>query len=83
MDIGSITAIVVTVINIIGWGYTKVAAIDRVNGRVDNIEKTCERHEKYLTEDGLVDKVSECKAEISNLKGTVQTYIDLTREKRQ
>jgi hypothetical protein len=82
MDIGSITAIVVTGINIIGWAYTKVQAIDKLNGRVDHLEKTSDRHEKILGEDGLVNKISECKAQIANLDGTLKTFIDLTKKQK-
>jgi hypothetical protein len=81
MDTGLVTGIVVTVINIVGWGYTKVYGFGKLNGRVDNLEKTTDRHEKLLTEDGLIEKISECKNQISNLKGSVDTYIELTKDK--
>jgi hypothetical protein len=83
MDIGLVTGIVVTAINIVGWGYTKVYGFGKLNGRVDNLEKTLDRHEKVLTNNGLVNKIGECKAQIANLEGTVKTYIELTKDRQK
>ena len=79
MDAGLATGIIVTAINVIGWGYTKVYGFGKLNGRVDNLEKTTDRHEKLLNEDGLIEKLNDCKSQISNLKGSVDTYIELTK----
>jgi len=74
MDSGLIAAIAVIAINILGWAYT----FGNMNGRVNSLEKTTQRHEKILN-DGVVQELSELKSQVSNLEGTVKTYIDLTK----
>jgi hypothetical protein len=83
MDVGIITGIAVTVINIVGWGYTKVYGFGKLNGRVDNLEKTTERHEKMLEDNGLIQKLGECKEQIAHLEGTLNTYIDLAKRENR
>lgn len=74
MEPGWITAIFIIVGNLFGWGFI----FGKLNGKVNSLEQTTDRHEKILN-DGLVKELSECKSQISNLEGTVQTYIDLTK----
>lgn len=74
MEPSWVAVITVIAINIFGWGIT----FGKLNGRVKNLEKTTERHEKVLN-DGLVKELSKCKSQIANLEGTVQTYINLTK----
>jgi hypothetical protein len=74
MEPGWIAAIFIIVANLFGWGFT----FGKLNGQVKSLKETTERHEKILN-DGLVQKLSECKSELSELKGTVETYIDLTK----
>jgi hypothetical protein len=81
MDVGLATGIIVTTINVIGWGYTKIYGFGKLNGRVDNLEKTSDRHEKLLTEDGLIEKINNCSNQIAGLDGTVKTYIELTKDR--
>jgi len=63
--------IVITLINVVGWVYTKVFALGRLKEKV-------ERHEKVL-DNGIVKELNELKSQVANLTGTVQTYIDLTK----
>lgn len=70
-----IAAIVLIVINILGWAYT----FGKLNGRVKSLEETAERHEKTLN-DGIVQKLAEVQSQVAGLEGTLQTYINL-REK--
>jgi hypothetical protein len=70
-----LAAVLLIVGNIFGWGVIH----GKLNGRVKSLEETTKRHEKMLNENGLMREVSECKSAISNLTGTVQTYIDLTK----
>lgn len=74
MEPSWIAAIVIMIINVFGWGFT----YGKLNGRVKNLEDTTDRHEKTLNDDGLIREISKCKQQISNLEGTVKTYIDLT-----
>jgi hypothetical protein len=83
MDSGLIAGIVVTAINIVGWGYTKVYSLGKLDGRIKNVEDTTARHEKVLNEDGLLQKIGECKNDIGSLKSKVDTYIELTRDSRR
>lgn len=69
-----LAAIVVIVINIIGWAYT----FGKLNGKVKSLEETTDRHEKALN-DGIVQELSEVKSQVAALDGTIQTYIDLTK----
>lgn len=80
MDPSWIAAIVVIIINIVGWSYTKVYGFGKLNGRVEELEKTAARHEKVLN-DGLVQELAELKSQVANLEGTVKTYIDLTKRR--
>jgi len=79
MDIGSITAVVITAINIGGW----IFSFGKLNGKVEELDKITERHEKLLTGDGLIDKINNCETQIANLKGSVDTYIDLTKDRNK
>jgi len=80
MDPGWISAVVLIVINVAGWGYTKVYGFGKLNGRVEKLEETAKRHERVLN-DGIVQELSAVKAQVAALEGTVQTYIDLTKER--
>jgi hypothetical protein len=71
---------IVTAINVVGWVYTKVFALGKLKGTVEKLDETCQRHEKLLN-DGLVQDLSDLKAEVANLNGTVRTYIDLTKNR--
>jgi len=81
MDPSWITAVVLIVINVVGWGYTKVYGFGKLNGRVEKLEKTAERHEKVLN-NGVVHELSEVKEQVAKLEGTIQTYIDLTKDRK-
>lgn len=81
MEPGWIAAIVVIIINIVGWGYTKIYGFGKLNGRVENLEDTTKRHERILN-DGVVQKLADVEAQVAKLEGTVQTYIDLARGER-
>ncbi|MGQ9545905.1 MAG: hypothetical protein ACUVTR_01900 [Dehalococcoidia bacterium] len=69
-----IPVVIVTVINIIGWVYTRVYSLGRLNEKV-------ERHERLLN-DGLVSELSQLKAQVAALDATVKTYIELTKAQR-
>jgi hypothetical protein len=73
-----IAAIAVILINILGWSYTKIYGFGKLNGRVEKLEETTNRHEKILN-DGVVQKIADLQSQVSNLEGTVQTYIDLAK----
>lgn len=75
MDPSWLAAVIIIVINIIGWAYT----FGKLNGRVKSLEETADRHEKSIN-NGVVQEISECKTELANLAGIVRTYIDLTKE---
>jgi len=79
MEPSWIAAIVLIVINILGWGYTKIYGFGKINGRIKNLEKTTDRHEKVLN-DGVVQRLAGVEAQVAKLEGTVQTYIDLTKK---
>jgi len=81
MDPSWITAVVLIVINVVGWGYTKVYGFGKLNGRIEKLEETAERHEKTLN-NGVVQEMSKVKAQLAALEGTVQTYIDLTKDRK-
>lgn len=78
-----IAVIIVGVINMAGWVYTRVYSMGKLkgklNGKIDKLEKDCERHEKVLN-DGLVQELTALKVEVANLTGTLETYIDLTKK---
>ena len=78
MEPSWIAVIAVIIINIAGWSYTKVYGFGKLNGRVEKLEETAERHEKVLN-DGIVQELSALKSQVAALEGTVQTYIDLTK----
>ena len=63
--------IIITLINVVGWVYTKQFALGRLSEKV-------ERHEKVLN-DGIVKELNELKSQVANLTGTVQTYIDMKK----
>ena len=68
-----IAVIIITAINVVGWIYTKVFALGKLNEKVS-------RHEKLLN-DGVVEDIAEIKAEVAGLTGTLNTYIDLTKNR--
>jgi hypothetical protein len=68
-----IPTVIITAINVIGWIYTRVYAFGRLNEKV-------ERHEKLLN-DGIVGKLNNLESQVSNLDGTVHTYIDLAKNR--
>lgn len=74
MDPGWITTGILIVVNIFGWGFTT----GKLNGRVKNLEEITKRHEKVLN-NGLVQEIGRLNSRFSNLEGTVQTYINLTK----
>lgn len=63
--------IIITLINILGWVYTKQFALGKLNEKV-------ERHEKLLN-NGIVSDLNELKSQVAGLTGTLQTYIDLKK----
>jgi len=71
--------IIIGVINVGGWVYTRVYSMGKLNGKIEKLEETSVRHEKVLN-DGLVQELSALKAEVAGLTGTLQTYIDLTKK---
>ena len=64
--------IIITLINVAGWVYTKQFALGKLNEKVA-------RHEKLLN-DGIVADISEIKTKVANLTGTLNTYIELTKK---
>ena len=73
MDPAWVGIIIISVINIFGWGM----AWGKLNGRVKNLEILIEKHERMIGEDGLVAKISDLASRCSSLEGTLTTYIDL------
>jgi len=74
-----LAVIIISVINVAGWVYTRVYSMGKLNGKVEKLEEICGRHEKVLN-DGLVQGLGELKAEVAGLTGTLNTYIDLTKK---
>lgn len=70
--LGSITAI-----NIVGWIYTKVYTYGKRYGK---LEEKVKGHEKILN-NGLVQDVSEMKATMARMDGTLHTFIELTKRR--
>jgi len=62
--------IIITAINIIGWIYTRVYALGKLNEKVA-------RHDKLL-DNGIVKELNDLKNQVACLDGTVKTYIKLT-----
>lgn len=75
-----IAVIAIGAINVAGWVYTRVYAMGKLNGKIEQLEATSERHDKVLS-DGIAKELSELKAEVAGLTGTLNTYIDLTKDK--
>jgi hypothetical protein len=73
MDIGAVAAIAAVGMNVVGWAF----AFGKLNGRVRSLEQTAERHEKVLSDGGVVQKLSQLQSQVSELEGTVRTYIEL------
>ena len=77
MDGSVIAVIAIGAINAVGWISTRVFAMGKLNGKVNSIEESVDRHEKALN-DGIINEISDLKRDIGSLEGTIQTYIDLT-----
>jgi len=77
-DPGWIASILLIIGNLLGWGFI----VGKLNGRVKNLEETAQRHEKTLN-NGIVQKLSGLQSQVSNLEGTVQTYINLKEGPRE
>lgn len=75
----TVAIIIVGVINVAGWVYTRVYAMGKLNGKVDKLEEACERHEKVLN-NGIVADITEIKSNVAGLTGTLNTYIELTKK---
>ena len=74
MDLMSWVALgIITGVNIAGWAYTKVYGYGKLKQKVEG-------HDAILN-DGLVQEVSDMKATIAKMEGTLNTFIDLTKEK--
>ena len=67
-----VALIIITLLNVAGWVYTKQFALGKLNEKV-------ERHEKLLN-DGIVKELSALNAKVAGLTGTLNTYIDLTKK---
>ena len=68
-----VAVIILTAINVAGWVYTKMFALGKLNEKV-------ERHDKLLN-DGLPKEVRELTKQVSEMTGTLNTYIDLTKDR--
>jgi hypothetical protein len=64
-------AVILTIINIIGWLLMRFYALGKLNEKVNE-------HDKILN-NGIVKELNQLKTEFANLEGTVKTYIDLTK----
>jgi len=74
MDLISWIALgVITVINVGGWAYTKVYGYGKLEQKVKNLD--------CILNDGLVKEVSDMKTCLAKMEGTLNTYIELTKEK--
>jgi len=69
MDGSIALAIIITAINVIGWIYTKVFGIGKLQQKVDS-------HDKILN-NGLIKELQEVKEQCAKLRGTVETYIKI------
>lgn len=67
----TLALIVTTIITAIGWVSTTIFTFGRLYG-------TVQRHDKVLG-NGLVEQLSQLKAQVSGLDATIKTYIDLKR----
>lgn len=61
--------IIVTAITAVGWISTTIFTFGKLHG-------TVQRHEKVLT-DGIIAEISDLKAQVAGLDGTIQTYIKI------
>lgn len=74
MDLISWVALgVITIVNIGGWAYTKVYGYGK-------LKQTVQCHDDILN-NGLVQEVSDMRACLAKMEGTLSTYIELTKEK--
>ena len=67
-----IALIIITLLNVAGWVYTKQFALGKLNEKV-------ERHEKLLN-DGIVADISDIQSKVANMTGRLDTFIDLTKK---
>lgn len=65
----SIALIVVTAITAVGWISTTIFTFGKLHG-------TVQRHEKVLS-NGIVKELSDLKAQVAGLDGTIKTYIKI------
>lgn len=75
-----VAIIIVGAINVAGWVYTRVYAMGKLNGKINQLDETCVRHEKVLN-NGITQELSELKSEVAGLAGTINTYIKLTQDR--
>ena len=71
MDAEFIALIIITVVNIAGWGFTRVHTYGK-------LEQKVQQHDKILN-DGIVKDLNDLKAQLAGLEATVKIYIDLTK----
>ena len=67
-----IALIIITLLNVAGWVYTKQFALGKLNEKV-------ERHEKLLN-NGIVEDISDIQSKVANMTGRLDTFIDLTKK---
>lgn len=71
MDISTWIALgAITLINVVGWVYTKVYTYGKLEQKVKNLDDTINN--------GLVHKVDNLSNDVSTLEGTVSTFIKLS-----
>ena len=66
-----VALILATAITAIGWISTTIFTFGKLHG-------TVQRHDKVLT-NGIVKEISDLKAQVAGLDGTIKTYIDLNK----
>ena len=66
-----VALIIATAITAVGWISTTIFTFGKLHG-------TVQRHEMVLT-NGIVKEISDLKAQVAGLDGTIKTYIDLTK----
>lgn len=64
-----VALIVVTAITAVGWISTTIFTFGKLHG-------TVQRHEKVLS-NGIVEEISDLKAQVAGLDATIQTYIKI------
>jgi len=72
MDAEFIALIIITVVNIAGWAFTRIHTYG-------TLEQKVQQHDKILN-DGIVKDLNDLKSQVAGLEATVKLYINLTRD---